>query len=453
MTSGVDELEAFIAALRLSFITSSSTAGSPESLRQGIEAFREALGRRSTSTTTPSPTEEFAEKRDSDHHSGPSGFAQAEDHISSASTVWSCDDKPGIDALTKQIELISSEVREGTSQIRELIQTVKELKTEVRDLRSTVSVSPAVSSSEVHLSSPAPIRPALQASAGSALIREVQGESLVVSTPSPPITLRSFTPPNPLPVAEPPGSRPELPQTAAPVTLTCSSETSHPVFINVPAIVAQEAEDPKPTLSRNKPQDSTFPRVASSEGKNKVTTAKESEACDPIHEDIVEGQDVKGPNSKDAGLHPESPVIATAISYCSNSWSEEELEFRPGDQITILNSPNTPVGWMYGERVNLARRGIFLDRYVREMSDPEVKRLLSVYPSISENFSATEPSAGSKTIRVAIHFSNGSSKGELDIRAGDRITILESQDTPDGWMYGEIVEKRRGIFPVFPFRD
>lgn len=30
---------------------------------------------------------------------------------------------------------------------------------------------------------------------------------------------------------------------------------------------------------------------------------------------------------------------------------------------------------------------------------------------------------------------------------GDRITILDSPDTPVGWLYGEIVENRRGIFP------
>ncbi|KAG8912478.1 hypothetical protein FRC00_004420 [Tulasnella sp. 408] len=448
MTSGVDELEAFIAALRLSFIASSSTAGSPESLRHGIEAFREALGRRSTSTTTPSPTEAFAQKRDYDDHSGPSGFAQAEDHISSASTVWSCDDKPGIDALTEQIELVNSEVREGTNQLRELIQTVKELKTEVRDLRSTLAASPIVSSSEVQPSSPTPIRAAFQAPAGSALIRKVQGESLAVSTPSPPITVRSFTPPYPLPVAEPrplplipspvpapasspsAGSTPAPSQTAAPVALNCSSDSVHPVSMNVPVIMALETEDPKPTLSSNKSQDN------------------KSEACNPVHECAIEAEDVKGPNSKDAGLHPELPVVATAISPCYPSlFSTEELEFDSDDQITILNSPNTPAGWMYGERVKPARRGIFLAQYVREMSDPEVKRLLGYSHLIAEDFSATEPSAGSTTIRVAIKSSNGSSEGELSIRTGERITILEAPDTPDGWMYGEIVEKRRGIFP------
>lgn len=33
------------------------------------------------------------------------------------------------------------------------------------------------------------------------------------------------------------------------------------------------------------------------------------------------------------------------------------------------------------------------------------------------------------------------------LRMGDSITIRDSPDTPDGWMYGEIAEKRRGIFP------
>lgn len=69
MTNRVDELEAFIVALRLSFITSSATNGSPESLRQGIEAFREALGRKNTSTTGPSLTEAYGQKRDYGHHS------------------------------------------------------------------------------------------------------------------------------------------------------------------------------------------------------------------------------------------------------------------------------------------------------------------------------------------------------------------------------------------------
>ncbi|KAG8933858.1 hypothetical protein FRC01_006704 [Tulasnella sp. 417] len=180
MTSGVDEFEAFVAALRLSFLTATSTAGSPEILHQGIDAFRETLRPRSPSTLTdasPTPsTEAYVQKSDHGHHSD-------EEPISSASTAWSCDDR--IDTLTKQLELVSTEVREGTSGIRELTQSVKELKTEISDLRSALAASKVVTKKEVAPSPLKPVETATKASASSTLVHEAQVNSVTSGTSVP----------------------------------------------------------------------------------------------------------------------------------------------------------------------------------------------------------------------------------------------------------------------------
>lgn len=47
-----------------------------------------------------------------------------------------------------------------------------------------------------------------------------------------------------------------------------------------------------------------------------------------------------------------------------------ELLYSRGDNITVLNPPETPpVGWMYGELVD-KRRGLFPARYVTFENDP-----------------------------------------------------------------------------------
>lgn len=69
MTGGVDELEAFIAALRLSFLTSSTIAGSPDGLRQGIAAFRETLRPRGPLVTSSVSTEAYEQKEDDIYNS------------------------------------------------------------------------------------------------------------------------------------------------------------------------------------------------------------------------------------------------------------------------------------------------------------------------------------------------------------------------------------------------
>ncbi|KAG8912612.1 hypothetical protein FRC01_004996, partial [Tulasnella sp. 417] len=95
MTDGVDELEAFVAALRLSFLTSSTALGSSESLRQGIAAFRESLRPRApfASDTTPTRADADTRKEDNVYNSDSNMFAQAGEPISSSSTSWSGDDK------------------------------------------------------------------------------------------------------------------------------------------------------------------------------------------------------------------------------------------------------------------------------------------------------------------------------------------------------------------------
>lgn len=71
MTGGIDELEAFIAGQRLSFLISSTAPGSPENLRQGVAAFRETLRPRSTLATSSAPraTDGYIPKQDDVHDS------------------------------------------------------------------------------------------------------------------------------------------------------------------------------------------------------------------------------------------------------------------------------------------------------------------------------------------------------------------------------------------------
>ncbi|KIO33496.1 hypothetical protein M407DRAFT_4005 [Tulasnella calospora MUT 4182] len=423
MASGVDELEAFVAALRLSFLTSSSTTGSPESLRQGIEAFRQTLRPTSTFTTSPMPTEAYVQKRDHGHHS-------AEEPISSASTVWSSDDR--IEAVCPS----------SATQIRAALRA---------SASSTLIREADTDSSPDHCLETTP-----NTSGSDTWIRFMGGEQLLVPTPSPPVTIQSFTSPSPSRAAELPTlprmlSRPPSP---APCPVAVSnpihSQTSAPLdpcSTDVPVMMFPTAGDPKPAMSSAKPQNSPCQPVSDLEGEGEVEKTTENRACDPTHRGNIEAEDVNDPKvSSLAKLHPESPLIAKAVQSYNGPSSEGELSFRVGDQITILDSPSTPVGWMYGERIQ-TRRGIFLARYIKEMSDPEVKRLLTG-DYAAGNFKATERSPDFAATMVSIRQFSGCRSGVLDLRLGDRITILDSPNTPDGWIYGEIAEKGQGIFPA-----
>lgn len=95
---------------------------------------------------------------------------------------------------------------------------------------------------------------------------------------------------------------------------TFPSNSVHQASMNVPPIMTLEADDPKLAVSSNKPQGNACQLVSSSESKHGVVNTNGSEACDPIHEDKIEGKDVNSPDSKDGESHSKSPVIATAIS-------------------------------------------------------------------------------------------------------------------------------------------
>ncbi|KAG8957182.1 hypothetical protein FRC00_004366 [Tulasnella sp. 408] len=504
MTSGVDELGAFIAALRVSFLTSSSAIGSPESLRQGIEAFRDALRPTNTLTTHPSPAETCAPEREHGHHSGLGALAQAEEPISSASTIWSLDDR--IDALTKQIGLVDAEVREGTSRIRELIQSVKELKTQVNDLSSALVASEiTASASEVDLS-----RTTVKDSASSNPAREARvdpspskhsGEVFAPSLPemrasfhsntaAPPkssaptsaVTIRSGSFPKPpllsalsRPIedgvrprsgpersaSQPDGahsfsdtpSRPPPPlrsPVAAP-TPACTPVTAsgdparshgprHRVNQSVQATVSPKAKDLKLASSTIDLQDRKFPLASGLEAGEGVVKIMESQASLPT------GGDKEGSVSKVTEFPPQPPVIATVVTgYLGDN--EGELRATHGDKITVLDSPETPAGWIYGEIVT-TRRGIFLARHVKELSRPETEKTLNsdIYSGNSEH---TEQSTESPVIVTAVHGIRLIRSGELLYSRGDNITVLKPPETPPvGWMYGELVDKRQGLFPA-----
>ncbi|KAG8924580.1 hypothetical protein FRC01_011323 [Tulasnella sp. 417] len=90
MASGVADLEALLATSHSSFLSASSTAGSQEDSHQHIAAARGTLTPPSILPTGPCP----------------------------------CGARIEALQLSKQINDVKTEVRQGTSQIRELVQTM-----------------------------------------------------------------------------------------------------------------------------------------------------------------------------------------------------------------------------------------------------------------------------------------------------------------------------------------
>ncbi|KAG8922255.1 hypothetical protein FRC00_007645 [Tulasnella sp. 408] len=128
--------------------------------------------------------------------------------------------------------------------------------------------------------------------------------------------------------------------------------------------------------------------------------------------------------------------------------NDGELRFGKGDKIVILESPNTPVAWMHGE-VTEKRRGIFPARYVQELSSSDVKDQ-SDNNRTSENSEATDSNSESSVLVTALksYVALLLKPSDLALSPGDKVTILNAPGTPVGWMYGEIVKQRRGIFPA-----
>ncbi|KIO33499.1 hypothetical protein M407DRAFT_17752 [Tulasnella calospora MUT 4182] len=457
MTNGVDELEAFIAALRLSFLTSSSTTGSSESLRHGIAAFRETLRPRSTLVADLAPTEVYTRKEDDIYHIGSGAFAPPEEPISATPTVWSSDDR--IDAasqLTKQIELVNTEVPEGTRQIRELFQSMTELKTEGHPPSPTLSRTAVHEPASLTTAHAAQVNPSPnQRSGGSpsslqsttARSQSIPGGRRSGSVPgtlvaplsviAPKRSLITNLPTFPREPSQPPSSV----AASAPVY-----ELVSPVSLNVPEVMVPKAEDTKQATPSTKAQDRTSQPLSGIESirdslKARVLQVRvQNDGCKMNTDDVKDAEIPKVTKSSQ-----KSPVIATVVdSFLTHN--EGEVSFEQNDKIVILDSPDTPVGWMYGEVIE-KRKGIFPARCVQGSERPDVKAKPG-NGHASENSAVGDLKPELPVVVTAVKSFIGYRPNDLALLIGDKIAILNALDTPVGWMYGEIVEKRRGIFPA-----
>lgn len=204
------------------------------------------------------------------------------------------------------------------------------------------------------------------------------------TTPRPP-------PPLPSPVAAPTPA-------CTPATASGDPARSHGprrrVDQSVPETVSPKAEDLKLPPSTIDLRDRIFPLASGLEAREGVAKIMEYKASLP-----TDG-DKEGSVSKVTEFPPQSPVIATVINgYLGGN--QEELRATRGDKITVLDSPETPAGWIYGEIVT-TRRGIFLARHVKEISRPETEKTLSS-DRYSGNSEHTEQSPESPVIVTAVH--------------------------------------------------
>ncbi|KAG9037831.1 hypothetical protein FS837_001364 [Tulasnella sp. UAMH 9824] len=396
MTSGVNELEAFIAALRLSFLISPATPGSPESLQQGIATFRETLRPRTTSATSSESTEDYALKQDDARHSGTSVFTQAGEPISSTSTAWSCDDR--IDR-TKQIGLVNSatEVREGTSEIRDLIwdliQTAKELREEVMNLPSVLATSNNVVPGSAVLSAATPQPPSSAAPNN--------------SIPSFASLISSFT-------------------ASKPLQKSLSKATELQTLPSAPSLLQALSPIPhqKKTLGPAYPP-TTVP----------VEPVCPSEPISPVTEDV--------PGLSLAGESVAKEMGSKACVSDDKSQPEVEAQHSEGNRKYRLKSLGTAT--VAQREIADTRRGIFPARYVKEIQHPDVQEMLDDEDD-SDYSEITEPGPKSAIIMISVSSFNTSRPGELRFGRGKRVTIIDAPNTPSGWLYGEIVAKRRGLF-------
>ncbi|KAG8971752.1 hypothetical protein FRC05_010819 [Tulasnella sp. 425] len=515
MTSGIDELEALLAALRLSFLTSSSATSSPEALYQSIAVFRAALKPQGI-VPNPSPTVAHLRKQDDGNHHD---FVNVGEPSSATSTT--CGDDDRID-LTKQMDFVHAELRQGTDHIRELIQSVQELRKEVQDLRSAVVAPKSLASTEDHPPPSTPIINVVENCATLAPVHQAQVEPApspyaAGASPSRPI-LSTPTCPQRIPevaagssilspiVSAPPFMRPSLrvaPQLVsgeAPMTSACNPYATEamelptlvhlrsgppspapcpvaiptpaqtldtvpihlpycprlsspaPVPVNTSEAIPPASASPKPVLSDIKPKDCAPQTVPRRTNKKRVTQTIEHKTRATNDGGKMKAEEDKGSgNFVVAESLPKSPIIATAIRLFSTG-KAGDLKFKANDEIAILDHPTTPVGWMYGEVVD-SRRGIFPARYVREVSPSDVKDKLN-NDHFSNNSEVIEPGSKSPVTVTAVdsYQSWNTRSNELSLSRGDTIHVIDSSDTPVGWMYGEITETRRGIFPGAHFK-
>ncbi|KAG8947039.1 hypothetical protein FRC04_011219 [Tulasnella sp. 424] len=498
MTSGIDELEALLAALRLSFLTSTSATSSSDDLRQSIAAFRVALRPdQSVVVVSPSPTEVPAESQLAQLRPPVLTLIESTWQVPSASRHDINLICIQVSQLAQQIDLV---ITEGTNHIRELIQIIEELKAEVRDLRSaTVALKPPATS-EDRLPPPRPIGDSAESWAIS--IHEAQVDHLPsgqhalggsgspsLSTPTPqaitaatangsiPGSVISFRPFSPFETPSlhvipklvcgetsmaPPPSRslcavevPKLPNFPPalswvspsafyPVAIPTPAQTINTTLVNLLGSPRQPSPPPPPV---NRPE----PTPSATESPKSVLSDIKAEGfecttCVLRDGGEMEAEDFGGSeNPVRTELRSKSPIIAKAVGWFAGT-SDEEMRVNQGDKVVILDHPDTPIGWMYGE-IAETRRGVFPARYV-ELLRPVVEETLN-NDHISENSEIAQPGSESPVTAKGLRHFSPMSAGELSFSPGDTIKVLDFPDTAVGWMYGEIVKTRRGIFPAW----
>ncbi|KIO33486.1 hypothetical protein M407DRAFT_17741 [Tulasnella calospora MUT 4182] len=403
MASGVGELEALLATPHIAFLRSSSTINPPENTRQGIAAFRESMPPPSTLASTPSHTKAYVQRQDARSNL----FENHGEWTNAALTVCSCHDKFDALQLSKQIDILQTEVREGTSQIRELIQSVASLGRELKSLRSALVASKSVTSSEVQPTSQEPSANAIKGYTALTLIDEAKvdptsEEHSGVASSASPSTAARLSPKRRASKAKKTPALPRAQSTSQPISSGSSPmPTSTLAGASTTQTVSSTAENSMPTSSNVKSEKCACQSLSQLAKEKGAARTQKCNTCSVSDRPNAEADEVADSgNSGDKELHPKAPIIATAVKYFS-AYNEGEMDLRPKDRITILDSPDTPVDWMYGEIIE-TRRGIFPAQHIRELPRQDKKGTLDDNSDF-EDSEATELRPEAPVIATAVN--------------------------------------------------
>ncbi|KAG8927257.1 hypothetical protein FRC00_002179, partial [Tulasnella sp. 408] len=179
----------------------------------------------------------------------------------------------------------------------------------------------------------------------------------------------------------------------------CSSKPPLPVTAS--GLASAERDDPELVPSSTSREEPTCQAASLSTDKGGETKTTERAALAADDEDKVGAEAVKdSQNFESTRSHTKSPVTATAIE-AHLPYHHEELKFVRGDKITILDFPNTPIGWTYGERTE-KRRGTFLARYVKEVPDSDDEYMSDDDDNGTGNQEVTGPRPRASAIVMAL---------------------------------------------------
>ncbi|KAG9016371.1 hypothetical protein FRB90_003080 [Tulasnella sp. 427] len=348
--------------------------GSPDDLRQGLAAFRQAL-------TSPSLADSLNPNLKDSNRSEDSG--RDGEPASAVTTACSCHDVLDLTQKLSQIDVFIGKVREATDQIHVFTQSVKELNLEMRELRTGMA---SAQSGGGHKEDDSTCLPSEDAS------------KRCLNTGTPVLATQE----------EFPASRNQDESGHAPPT------------------------DPPLTTDEGNPSDSN----------SGISASASHIGCFAFATTPSATVETEGPDdcprvtSNAVGSAMPRPKIAYATASYTPWYASSDLRLSAGDRIALLDQPDTPEGWLYGE-ITETSRGIFLTQHVREISEKDPN---------------TEAKTGPGAITMVAKSTHSTSRnGELDLWVGESVIVLPAPSNisvPVGWMYGETARSRRGRFPA-----